>query len=123
MYKKLTISAKVLALALGFMSTLITLPSFALDCLPGSTAPGCNARTTIDETISTPDDEAVVTSDEVLINESPEEISETELEQEEVDEETGEIAMWTVYLSLGALGTAIILIVIINATGKKKKQL
>lgn len=62
----------------------------------------------------------------ILPDATGEEAADEEMTEEDVeentDEEVGEPEMWPVYASLGALGATLILIIIINLTGRKSKK-
>lgn len=126
----LTISAFALSFGLG----LTAFPAQALDCAEGYTGDeSCesiegssddgimpldneNSEGVIDEPIapSTDNGETVRPEDD--------EAESTDDETSEEDTAVSEPEMWTVYVSLGALGGALILVIIINMIARRKKN-
>lgn len=125
---KTTISAAVLALGLIMGAT----PAYAIeetvDCVADPTNADCIVTTSdndesIDlDTIVDPDEATgqpvPISNEEVTpINDEPDVI----IEEEEIEEET-EPALWPMYVSLGALGLAVLVFVVLNLCGPKRKK-
>lgn len=121
---KQTIGLATIALALAI--TLGATPVSAvevdeIDCVANPTAEACLVTTSDEgaaDAISEPVDcvEGAVTEDCVTVNPITTEGENTEEEGEE------EPALWPMYLSLGALGLAVLVFIILNLFGGKKKK-
>lgn len=94
-----------------------------IDCVANPTAEACLVTTSDEDAadaISEPVDckEGVVAEDCVTVNP----IAVEETTEEEEGEASEEPALWPMYLSLGTLGLAILVFIILNLFGGKKKK-
>lgn len=124
MGKKVIISSSVVALSFGLVLGLFSVGASATD-EPNKIQP----RTTENDGIMLINDECDETNNDCEDLVAPQDDYNSEVvitddgdveEIEEIEEEV-EPAMWPVYVSFGALGVMVLMVIILNLTGKKKK--
>ena len=79
-----------------------------------------NAQNALEEGLSSESEVVCASEDEEGCEPGAEDYID-ELEGETADDEEEETAMWPVWLSFGAIGVMIVLVLIINLSGRKKK--